>query len=234
MGRSAATQRQTSSWSGPSNGAACLNGASVSAVVVGSSRIRHGIRNSPWSRRWCCSRVSGDLSRRTPSLAHPRQLPHRRHDPGAALALAGASGPVLAWLMQIPGLKGFLQELHDAPKEALHDKTLLLQTTVLQFGSSCSMPRRWASAWPALSRDGEPHGLFAALVIASLVGDHHDHSERARHVRRDHARHAVPRGRLHDAWRRRGAACSGRSTLMLPLPSGAVAGAPGDEGGGLR
>jgi hypothetical protein len=38
-----------------------------------------------------------------------------------------------------PGLTGFLQTLHDAPKEALHDETLL-QTTMLHFGIFRSMP----------------------------------------------------------------------------------------------
>jgi uncharacterized protein (TIRG00374 family) len=71
--------------------------------------------------------------------------------------------------MHIPGFKGFLQTLHDAPKEALHDRTLLLQTTALQFGIFVLDAATLGVCLAAVGTTADPTWLFVALVIASLV-----------------------------------------------------------------
>ena len=203
------------------------NGASASAVVVGllGFYLAYGLA---LVTTLVLLAVSGDLSRRMLSLAIVASFLIGAVVVALFWLLRGRRGPVRSLLMRIPGLKGFLQELHDAPKEALHDKTLLLQTTVLQFGifvldaaTLGRLPRR-----PRC--DGEPHGLVRRAG-ARLTGRHdHAHPERAGDLRRDDARHAAPGGRLDDAWGRRGAAVPGLHA-DAPAPPGAVAGAPGDE-----
>jgi hypothetical protein len=81
----------------------------------------------------------------------------------------GRKGPVRSWLMRIPGLRGFLQELHEAPRETLHDTPLLLETTALQFGIFVLDAATLAVCLAALGTTASLTGIFAALVIASLV-----------------------------------------------------------------
>ena len=145
------------------------DGASVSAVVVGllGFHLAYGLA---LVTALVLLAVSGDLSRRMLSLAILASFLIGAMILGAARGFRGEGrGPVRARLMHIPGLKGFLQELHDAPKEALHDKTLLLQTTVLQFGIFLLDAATLGVCLAALAATASPTGLFAALVIASLV-----------------------------------------------------------------
>jgi uncharacterized protein (TIRG00374 family) len=144
------------------------DGASVSAVVVGllGFHLAYGLA---LVTALVLLAVSGDLSRRMLSLAILASFLICAMILGLLWLSRGRRGPVRAWLMHIPGLKGFLQELHDAPKEALHDKTLLLQTTVLQFGIFLLDAATLGVCLAALGATASPTGLFAALVIASLV-----------------------------------------------------------------
>ena len=113
--------------------------------------------------------VSGDLSRRMLSLAIVAGLLIGAVSVLLIWLLRGRRGPVRSLLMRIPGLRGFLQQLHDAPKQALHDKALLLQTTVLQFGIFVLDAATLGACLAALGAMASPTGLFAALVLASLV-----------------------------------------------------------------
>jgi glycosyltransferase 2 family protein len=144
------------------------DGASVSAVVVGllGFHLAYGLA---LVTALVLLAVSGDLSRRMLSLAILSAFLVGAMVLGLLWLLRGRRGPVRRWLMHIPGLKGFLQELHDAPKEALHDKTLLLQTTVLQFGIFLLDAATLGVCLAALGATASVTGLFAALVIASLV-----------------------------------------------------------------
>jgi uncharacterized protein (TIRG00374 family) len=144
------------------------DGASVSAVVVGllGFHLAYGLA---LVTALALLALSGDLSRRMLSLAILATFLI-----GAMVVVLlwlsrGRRGPVRALLMRIPGLKGFLQELRDAPKEALHDKMLLLQTTVLQFGIFVLDAATLGVCLAALGATASVTGLFAALVIASLV-----------------------------------------------------------------
>lgn len=144
------------------------DGASVSAVVVGllGFHLAYGLA---LVTALVLLALSGDLSRRMLAFAILATFLI-----GAMIVVLlwlsrGRRGPVRSLLMRIPGLKGFLQELHDAPKEALRDKTLLLQTTVLQFGIFVLDAATLGVCLAALNATASVTGLFAALVIASLV-----------------------------------------------------------------
>jgi uncharacterized protein (TIRG00374 family) len=113
--------------------------------------------------------VSGDLSRRMLSLAVAATFFIGAMIVALIWLSRGRRGPVRDLLMRIPGLKGFLQQLRDAPKGALHDKTLLLETTALQFGIFVLDAATLGVCLLALGASASPTGLFAALVIASLV-----------------------------------------------------------------
>ena len=144
------------------------NGASASAVVVGllGFYLAYGLA---LVTTLVLLAVSGDLSRRMLSLAIVASFLIGAVVVALFWLLRGRRGPVRSLLMRIPGLKGFLQELHDAPKEALHDKTLLLQTTVLQFGIFVLDAATLGVCLAALGATASLTGLFAALVLASLV-----------------------------------------------------------------
>ncbi len=144
------------------------NGASASAVVVGllGFYLAYGLA---LVTALVLLAVSGDLSRRMLSLAIVASFLIGAVVVALLWLLRGRRGPVRSLLMRIPGLKGFLQELHDAPKEALHDKTLLLQTTVLQFGIFVLDAATLGVCLAALGATASLTGLFAALVLASLV-----------------------------------------------------------------
>ena len=144
------------------------NGASASAVVVGllGFYLAYGLA---LVTALVLLAVSGDLSRRMLALAIVASFLIGAVVVALFWLLRGRRGPVRSLLMRIPGLKGFLQELHDAPKEALHDKTLLLQTTVLQFGIFVLDAATLGVCLAALGATASLTGLFAALVLASLV-----------------------------------------------------------------
>jgi uncharacterized protein (TIRG00374 family) len=113
--------------------------------------------------------LSGDLSHRMLSLAIIASLLL-----GAAVVLLfwlvrGRRGPVRGLLMRVPGFKGLLEELSAAPKEALHDRGLLLETTALQFGIFVLDAATLGVCLAALGAAASPAGLFVALVLASLV-----------------------------------------------------------------
>ena len=144
------------------------DGASVSAVVVGllGFHLAYGLA---LATALALLAMSGDLSRRMLSLAI------------LATFLVGAMivallrlsqerrGPMRGLLIRIPGFKGFLQALHNAPKDALHDRTLLLQTTALQFGIFVLDAATLGVCLAAVGTTADPTWLFVALVIASLV-----------------------------------------------------------------
>ncbi|MEP6574511.1 MAG: lysylphosphatidylglycerol synthase transmembrane domain-containing protein [Gemmatimonadota bacterium] len=85
------------------------------------------------------------------------------------LARGKRGGRVRGLLMRIPGLKGFLKGLSEAPKEALHDRRLLAETTALQFGIFVLDAATLSICLLALDTPANIAGVFAALVIASLV-----------------------------------------------------------------
>jgi uncharacterized protein (TIRG00374 family) len=144
------------------------DGASVSAVVVGllGFHLAYGLA---LVTALVLLAVSGDLSHRMLSLAILATFLIGAMVVALLWLSRGRRGPVRRLLMRIPGLRGFLQELHDAPKEALHDKTLLLQTTVLQSGIFVLDAATLGVCLAALNATATVTGLFAALVIASLV-----------------------------------------------------------------
>jgi uncharacterized protein (TIRG00374 family) len=144
------------------------DGASVSAVVVGllGFHLAYGLA---LVTTLVLLAVSGDLSRRMLSLAILATFLISAMVAALLWLSRGRRGPVRHLLMRIPGLKGFLQELRDAPKEALHDKVLLLETTALQFGIFVLDAATLGVCLAALGTTASPTGLFAALVIASLV-----------------------------------------------------------------
>jgi uncharacterized protein (TIRG00374 family) len=144
------------------------DGASVAAVVIGllGFHLAYGLA---LVTALVLLAISGDLSRRLLSVAILAVFVI-----GAMIVLLlwlsrRRRGPVRALLMRIPGLSGFLQELRDAPKEALHDRMLLLETTALQFGIFVLDAATLGVCLAALGVTASITGLFAALVIASLV-----------------------------------------------------------------
>lgn len=144
------------------------DGASVSAVVVGllGFHLAYGLA---LVTALVLLALSGDLSHRMLAIAIVSTLLIAVMIVGLLWLARGRKGPVRSWLMRIPGLRGFLQELHDAPKEALHDTTLLLETTALQFGIFVLDAATLGVCLAALGVTAGVTGLFAALVIASLV-----------------------------------------------------------------
>jgi hypothetical protein len=144
------------------------DGPSVSAVVVGvlSFYLSNGVALVV---ALAFLALSGDLSRRLVGIALL-----------AALMLGGMVAAVL-WLsrakqgrvrdrlMRIPRIQGFLQQLRAAPKEALHDRGLLAETTAWQFGIFLFDTATLAVCLAALGTSANITALFAALVIASLV-----------------------------------------------------------------
>jgi uncharacterized protein (TIRG00374 family) len=144
------------------------DGASVSAVVVGllGFHLAYGLA---LVTTLVLLAVSGDLTRRMLSLAILATILISAMVTALLWLSRGRRGPVRRLLMRIPGLKGFLQELRYAPKEALRDKTLLLETTALQFGIFVLDAATVGVCLAALGTTASPTGLFAALVIASLV-----------------------------------------------------------------
>ena len=144
------------------------DGASVSAVVVGllGFHLAYGLA---LVTALVLLAVSGDLSRRMLSLAILATFLIGAMIVTLIWLSRGRRGPVRDLLMRIPGLKGFLQQLRDAPKGALHDKALLAETTALQFGIFLLDAATLGVCLAALGATASPTGLFAALVIASLV-----------------------------------------------------------------
>ena len=142
--------------------------ASASAVVVGllGFHLAYGLA---LVTALALLAISGDLSRRMLSLAILAALLIGAMVVALLWLARGRRGPVRRFLIRIPGLKAFLQGLHDAPKEALHDKMLLLQTTLLQFGIFVLDSATLGVCLAALGATASVTGLFAALVIASLV-----------------------------------------------------------------
>lgn len=144
------------------------DGASVSAVVIGllGFHLAYGIA---LVTALVLLAASGDLSRRMLAIAIVATVLMGAVIVTLLWLARGRKGPVRSWLMRIPGLRGFLQELHEAPKEALHDKPLLLETTALQFGIFVLDAATLAVCLAALGTTASLTGIFAALVIASLV-----------------------------------------------------------------
>lgn len=144
------------------------DGASVSAVVVGllGFHLAYGLA---LVTALVLLAVSGDLSRRMLSLSILATFLIGAMIVTLIWLSRGRRGPVRDLLMRIPGLKGFLQQLRDAPKGALHDKALLAETTALQFGIFLLDAATLGVCLAALGATASPTGLFAALVIASLV-----------------------------------------------------------------
>jgi uncharacterized protein (TIRG00374 family) len=144
------------------------DGASVAAVVVGllGFHLAYGLA---LVTAIVLLALSGDLSRRMLAIAIVSTLLIAVMIVALLWLARGRKGPVKRWLMRIPMLKGFLQELHDAPKEALHDKPLLLETTLLQFGIFVLDAATVSICLAALGATASVTGVFAALVIASLV-----------------------------------------------------------------
>lgn len=143
-------------------------GASVSAVVVGllGFHLAYGLA---LVTALALLALSGDLSRRMLAIAILSTLVIAAMVVLLLWLARGRRGPVRTWLMHIPGLKGFLKALHDAPKEALHDRPLLLQATGLQFGIFVLDAATVSVCLAALGATASVTGVFAALVIASLV-----------------------------------------------------------------
>jgi uncharacterized protein (TIRG00374 family) len=144
------------------------DGASVSAVVVGllGFHLAYGLA---LVTAVVLLALSGDLSRRMLAIAIVSTLLIAVMIVGLLWLARGRKGPVRSWLMKIPMVKRFLQELQDAPKEALHDRPLLLQTTLLQFGIFVLDAATVVVCLAALGATASVTGVFAALVIASLV-----------------------------------------------------------------
>jgi uncharacterized protein (TIRG00374 family) len=142
--------------------------ASVSAVVVGMLGFHLAYALALVTALLLLA-VSGDLSRKTVMIALLATVLIGAVI-GALLWLSRVRrGPVKGLLMKIPGIKKFMQQLHDAPKEVLRDKTLLLETTVLQFGIFVLDAATLGVCLLALGAKASISGVFAALVIASLV-----------------------------------------------------------------
>ena len=114
--------------------------------------------------------LSGDLSRRTLVIAVLATGVIGGVIAGVRwLSRGRQKGRVRGWLMRIPGIKGFMQGLRDAPKEALQDRTLLLETTALQFGIFVLDAATLGVCLAAIGTTPTVTGVFSALVIASLV-----------------------------------------------------------------
>ena len=144
------------------------DGVSVSAVVVGLLGFYLAYALALVTTLVLLA-ISGDLSRRMLSLAIVASLLI-----GAVVLLLfwlmrGRRGPARDLLMRIPGVKGFLKTLRDAPRGAIDDKSLLLQTTLLQFSIFVLDAATLGVCLAALGASASPTGLFAALVLASLV-----------------------------------------------------------------
>ena len=144
------------------------DGASVSAVVLGllGFHIAYGLA---LATALVLLAVSGDLTRRMLSLAILSIFLIGAMIVALLRLSQGRRGQVRGLLKHIPGFRGFLQQLHDVPKGALHDKTLLLEATALQFGIFLLDTATLGTCLAALGATASPTGLFAALVIASLV-----------------------------------------------------------------
>jgi hypothetical protein len=144
------------------------DGASVSAVVVGllGFHLAYGLA---LATALVLLAMSGDLTHRMLSLTILAGFLIGAMIVALLRLSQGRRGPVRGLLMRIPGFKGFLQELNDVPKEALHDRTLLLQTTGLQFGIFVLDAATLGVCLAALGTTASFPGLFVALVIASLV-----------------------------------------------------------------
>jgi uncharacterized protein (TIRG00374 family) len=143
-------------------------GASVSAVVVGllGFHLAYGLA---LMTALLFLALSGDLSRRMLAIAIVATIVITAMVVLLLWLARGRRGPVRRWLMRIPMVKGFLQALHDAPKEALHDKPLLIQATGLQFGIFILDAATVSVCLAALGATASVTGVFAALVLASLV-----------------------------------------------------------------
>ncbi len=144
------------------------DGASVSAVVVGllGFHLAYGLA---LVSALVLLAASGDLSRRMIAIAIVATVLMAVVIVALLWLARGRKGPVKSWLMRLPLLRGFLQELHDAPKETLHDTPLLLETTLLQFGIFVLDAATLAVCLASISVSASLTGIFAALVIASLV-----------------------------------------------------------------
>ncbi len=144
------------------------DGASVSAVVIGllGFHLAYGVA---LVAALVLLAASGDLSRRMIAIAIVATVLMAAVIVALLWLARGRKGPVKNWLMRIPLLRGFLQELHDAPKETLHDTPLLLETTLLQFGIFVLDAATLAVCLASIGVSASLTGIFAALVIASLV-----------------------------------------------------------------
>jgi uncharacterized protein (TIRG00374 family) len=144
------------------------DGPSVSAVVVGllSFYLSNGIA---LLLALAFLALSGDLSRRLLGLALLAALILGGMVAAVLWLSRGKRGRVRDWLMRVPRLRGFLQELRAAPKEALHDHRLLATTTAWQCGIFLFDTATLTVCLAALGASATLTALFAALVIASLV-----------------------------------------------------------------
>lgn len=144
-------------------------GASVSAVVVGllGFYLAYGLAlATALLLLW----IGGELGPRLLWLATLSTLLIGALVGGLLwLSRARSRSPVRHWLMRIPPIQGFLTALHSVPQQALHDRTLLAQTTLLQFGIFLLDSATLGICLLALGASASVSGVFAALVIASLV-----------------------------------------------------------------
>ncbi len=144
------------------------DGAAVSAVVVGllGFHLAYGLA---LVTAIVLLALSGELSHRLLSLAIVATFLIAAMIIALLWLARGRKGRVRDWLMRIPGVRGFLVELHEAPRETLRNPPLLLETTLLQFGIFVLDAATLGICLAALGTTAGIIGIFAALVIASLV-----------------------------------------------------------------
>ncbi len=89
---------------------------------------------------------------------------------GAGFWLSKRSrGPVLKWLSRLPLLRRLMKVLHDAPREALRDRRLLLETTAFQLGIFLLDTATLSVCLASIGASAKVTGVFASFVTASLV-----------------------------------------------------------------
>jgi uncharacterized protein (TIRG00374 family) len=145
------------------------DGASVSAVVVGMLGF-HLAYALALVMALVLLGFSGDLSRKVLLLGVVAAL-----FLGGIMALLAwlshgkRQGKVRLWLMKLPGVSGFMKAIREAPPEALRDRPLLLQTTLLNLGIFVLDAATLGVCLLAIGATASFGGIFAGFVLASLV-----------------------------------------------------------------
>lgn len=142
--------------------------ASASAVVVGllGFHVAYGVA---LGTALALLAMSGELSHRMLSLAIVAGLLIGAMLLGLLWLARGRHGSARSVLTHIPGLSAFMRQLRDAPTEAFRDRSLLLQATAFQFGIFVLDAATLGACLAALGATAGVAGLFASLVLASLV-----------------------------------------------------------------